>query len=69
MSDLPSRVIPMSYMGVPFSQDPSGSRAAILGIPLRLRHTSNPDWGASGTRRDPYAILAGTPLLSAGLRL
>ncbi|HAU41420.1 MAG TPA: agmatinase, partial [Gammaproteobacteria bacterium] len=34
MSNLPSRVIPMSYMGVPFSQDPSGSRAAILGIPF-----------------------------------
>jgi len=34
MSDLPSRVIPMSYMGVPFSQDPTGSRAAILGIPF-----------------------------------
>ena len=34
MSNLPSRVTPMSYMGVPFSQDPSGSRAAILGIPF-----------------------------------
>ena len=34
MSDTSSRVIPMSYMGVPFSQDPTGSRAAILGIPF-----------------------------------
>ena len=34
MSDTSSRVIPMSYMGVPFSQDAAGSRAAILGIPF-----------------------------------
>ena len=34
MSDISSRVIPMSYMGVPFSLDPKGSGAAILGIPF-----------------------------------
>ena len=34
MSETSSRVIPMSYMGIPFSQDPTGSRAAILGIPF-----------------------------------